>query len=383
MVGGHAVAVTGFVRDTSYAGGGYFAFKNSWGSSFGARGYGHLPVAYCQSSPCYFLAIRSVTYDGRTTPVSGAGLPPAAAGSFKAVQDNVFTPICTTCHSGASAPLGLRLDAANSYALLVNVPSVEVGSLKRVAPGDPANSYLVQKIEGRASVGARMPLGGPALSQANIDLVRAWIASGAPVADTGGTVASAPFAIASTIPAEGESAAAGMGELTLVFTAGVDASLASAGTIELAGPGGADLRAGGLARGLQRGGPADGERDDEVLRLAPGQPGRPLRHGELRVLRRHDERTPPGPQELQVELPEAAEVGRRDRGLVTSAAANAIIPAPRTGPEVRKNPVTPYDTTPLSKSNGETLGRVETASPESWSKGGCRIATCRHCTRFM
>lgn len=76
--GGHAVAVTGFVRDASYAGGGYFAFKNSWGSSFGARGYGHLPVAYCQSSPCYFLAIRSVTYDGRTTPVSGAGLPPAS-----------------------------------------------------------------------------------------------------------------------------------------------------------------------------------------------------------------------------------------------------------------------------------------------------------------
>ncbi|MFO1425927.1 MAG: hypothetical protein U1F11_02925 [Steroidobacteraceae bacterium] len=185
---------------------------------------------------------KGLDANGRPPAESGAGLPPAAAGSFKAVQDNVFTPICTTCHSGASAPLGLRLDAANSYALLVNVPSVEVGSLKRVAPGDPANSYLVQKIEGRASVGARMPLGGPALSQANIDLVRAWIASGAPVADTGGAVASAPFAIASTIPAEGESAAAGMGELTLVFTAGVDASLASAGTIELTGPGGAPLR---------------------------------------------------------------------------------------------------------------------------------------------
>jgi hypothetical protein len=28
-----------------------------------------------------------------------------------------------------------------------------------VKPGDPDNSYLVQKIEGRASVGGRMPLG--------------------------------------------------------------------------------------------------------------------------------------------------------------------------------------------------------------------------------
>lgn len=75
--GGHAVAVTGFVRDPSYAGGGYLVFKNSWGADFGDRGYGHLPLDYCKASTCYFLAIRSVSYAGRETPRDGGALPPA------------------------------------------------------------------------------------------------------------------------------------------------------------------------------------------------------------------------------------------------------------------------------------------------------------------
>ncbi len=51
----------------------------------------------------------------------------------------------------------------------------------RVKPGDPANSYLVQKLEGAAGItGERMPLGGPFLDQATIDKVKSWIASGAP-----------------------------------------------------------------------------------------------------------------------------------------------------------------------------------------------------------
>jgi methionine-rich copper-binding protein CopC len=177
---------------------------------------------------------KGLDANGRPPGESGAGLPPATGATFKAVQDNVLTPFCTGCHAGASAPLGLRLDAGNSYALLVNVASVEVGSLKRVLPGDPGNSYLVQKLEGRAAVGARMPLGGAALSQANIDLVRAWIAAGAPTAEAPGAVAAKAFAVTSTIPAAGEVALADTHSLTLVFSSGVDAALAQGGTIELA-----------------------------------------------------------------------------------------------------------------------------------------------------
>ncbi len=51
---------------------------------------------------------------------------PAANNDFQEIQDTIFTPVCTACHVGAGAPQGLRLDAGNSYALLVNVASAEV-----------------------------------------------------------------------------------------------------------------------------------------------------------------------------------------------------------------------------------------------------------------
>lgn len=106
---------------------------------------------------------------------SGGQLRP----TFASIQANVLTPMCVGCHAGAAAPAGLRLDASSSYALLVGVPSAEVGSLRRVAPGSPADSYLVQKLEGSAAVGARMPLGGPYLDAATIAVIRQWIADGA------------------------------------------------------------------------------------------------------------------------------------------------------------------------------------------------------------
>jgi Ca2+-binding RTX toxin-like protein len=91
----------------------------------------------------------------------------------------IFTNNCTRCHSGSGAPQGLKLDSANSFANLVNVNSNEVPSLKRVKPGDDSNSYIVQKIEGTAQVGGRMPLNSTPLSSANINLIRRWIVEGA------------------------------------------------------------------------------------------------------------------------------------------------------------------------------------------------------------
>lgn len=117
--------------------------------------------------------------NGRPIGEGSAASGPMTA-SFASIQSHVFTPICSVCHAGGAAPQGLRLDAANSYAMLVNVASSEVPSLKRVRPGDAANSYLVQKIEGRAAVGARMPFGGPYLDAQTITLIRQWIDAGAP-----------------------------------------------------------------------------------------------------------------------------------------------------------------------------------------------------------
>ena len=115
--------------------------------------------------------------DENGRPLDSGPLPLAA--TFASIQQNVFTPICTRCHAGAAAPAGLRLDEASSYAMLVNVASVEVPGLRRVQPGNPDLSYLIQKIEGRAAVGARMPLNSPPLPQATIDVIKQWIAEGA------------------------------------------------------------------------------------------------------------------------------------------------------------------------------------------------------------
>ncbi|HWM28488.1 MAG TPA: hypothetical protein VNQ14_08525 [Woeseiaceae bacterium] len=106
--------------------------------------------------------------------------PPFGA-NFSEIQAELFTPTCATagCHTGAAAPQGLRLDEDNSYGLLVDVASTEVPSILRVAPGDPDNSYLIQKLEGTASVGEQMPFGGTPLPQASIDVIRQWIIDGA------------------------------------------------------------------------------------------------------------------------------------------------------------------------------------------------------------
>lgn len=99
---------------------------------------------------------------------------------LSSIQSRVFTPICTTCHAGSAAPLGLRLEADAAYAMLVNAPSVEVPGLLRVAPGNPDASYLIQKLEGTATVGGRMPLNGPPLPPETIAVIRQWITDGAP-----------------------------------------------------------------------------------------------------------------------------------------------------------------------------------------------------------
>ena len=177
------------------------------------------------------LALAGCAGDGTGLDANGRPITgPVANNDFQEIQDTIFTPICTTCHIGGGAPQGLRLDAGNSYALLVNVASAEVPGTLRVSPGNPNASYLVQKIEGTALVGVRMPANGPPyLSQDRIDLVRRWIAAGAPMS-------SAPpdqLTVTSTIPGVSETAAPGLGKLTVIFNANVDSSRVSADTFTL------------------------------------------------------------------------------------------------------------------------------------------------------
>ena len=110
---------------------------------------------------------------------------PVSAATLDALQATTFTPNCAVsgCHTGPignSLPSGMDLSNADaSFANLVGVASLQEQTLSRVAAGDPNNSYLVQKVEGTAASGARMPLGGGVLDQALINDIRQWIANGA------------------------------------------------------------------------------------------------------------------------------------------------------------------------------------------------------------
>lgn len=152
---------------------------------------------------------------------------------FASIQANVFTPICSTCHTGAAAPLGLRLDEGAAYALLVNAPSTEVPSLLRVNPGDPSSSYLIQKLEGTAQVGGRMPLGGPPLPQETIAVIRQWIIEGAQAP----AQSSMPTSLRSAWPVQG-SVLKELSSIVVAADAELDTTVLTSGTLELSRSGG-------------------------------------------------------------------------------------------------------------------------------------------------
>ena len=101
------------------------------------------------------------------------------------VQSNVFGGVCTQCHTGASAPLGVNWSTETDTCDNIGRASGEISSMLEVASGLPDDSYLVWKLEGagpngEAIVGAQMPLNNPALSTDAIQNIRDWIADGTP-----------------------------------------------------------------------------------------------------------------------------------------------------------------------------------------------------------
>ncbi len=103
--------------------------------------------------------------------------------TFPEIQEQIFDQRCAPqCHSGGAASKGLALEPGRSLQSLVDVPSVEVPGLMRVAPGDSANSYLMVKLQpfdGRR-LGSRMPRTGPPyLSGPQLRALAQWIDAGA------------------------------------------------------------------------------------------------------------------------------------------------------------------------------------------------------------
>jgi hypothetical protein len=215
-----------------------------------------------------------VGLDSNAQPLSGSssgGTLPLSA-DFDAIQANVFTPICSVCHAGATAPQGLMLDAAHSYNLLVDVPSTEVPSILRVKPGDPTNSYIIQKLEGHAAVGGQMPLGETPLPATTIAFIVQWITDGAPAGASASAMA-ATFRVASVAPQDGDVLAVAPTQIVIGFTRELDATRADSSAVRLERIDGAAGAASASAVAIAPSVPAANPRALLLTALAPLLPG--------------------------------------------------------------------------------------------------------------
>jgi len=135
---------------------------------------------------CLFLIIGSSS--GRLIARDGdAGLtgeqPPAVSLAFD--LQPIFDTYCVQCHLLESAQGGLVLENGEAWTNLVNTDSTQA-PLKRVNPGIPAKSYLLNKLRGThipvGGSGQPMPYGSEAsagISVNSVELVERWISEGA------------------------------------------------------------------------------------------------------------------------------------------------------------------------------------------------------------
>jgi uncharacterized protein (TIGR03118 family) len=149
-------------------------FSISWNTTTTANGVVSLTAVATDA------AGNATTSTAVSVTVSNAAAP--AAATLAQLQSKYFGPICSSCHTGngASLPGVMNLTtAANSFAALVNVASIQRPQLMRVKPGDSANSYIIHKLTGVDITGSQMPLGGPAFTAEQVAEVSGWIDAGA------------------------------------------------------------------------------------------------------------------------------------------------------------------------------------------------------------
>jgi hypothetical protein len=136
-------------------------------------------IAHIAAVPALF-ALLTTSCQTSASPTAAAVQP-----TFADIQQKIFSSNCTTrsCHGDAGRG-GLVLTPDVAYANLINVPAqndaAKPKGKKRVIPGDPTNSFLLQKLTGPAAdEGDLMPQRGGSLSATDIEAIRLWIANGA------------------------------------------------------------------------------------------------------------------------------------------------------------------------------------------------------------
>lgn len=134
------------------------------------------------------LALTSIACDEQLRDV--AGPTPNLQPTLSSIQREIFNTqdssgrlSCVQCHTnvGRTPSGGVSLLEGQSFQALVGVSSRQKPGAIMVIPGDPDNSYLIQKLEGAPGlVGVRMPRGaGPFLTSGQMSIIRRWIQLGA------------------------------------------------------------------------------------------------------------------------------------------------------------------------------------------------------------
>jgi hypothetical protein len=121
-------------------------------------------------------------------PQKGADACADVTSTFDQIQQQIFDGSCgrQTCHNAPQSQHTLTLAPAEAFAALVGVmpddPLARSRGKLRVDPGNPANSYLLDKLRGdlEPAQGLRMPRQLAKLPKKKIRLIEAWIEAGAP-----------------------------------------------------------------------------------------------------------------------------------------------------------------------------------------------------------
>ena len=134
------------------------------------------------------LGAMSAACDEKLSDLTGA--TPNLQPTLSSIQREIFDTTdsagrqaCTNCHTdaGRTPPAGMVLRPGVAHSNLVGAASSGKPGAIRVIPGDPENSYLIHKLEGRPGiVGTPMPRGNALLSAGQILVIRRWIERGAP-----------------------------------------------------------------------------------------------------------------------------------------------------------------------------------------------------------
>lgn len=118
-------------------------------------------------------------------PGGGGGASGNPNATLAWLQFNVFGGICSQCHTGAAAPLGVNWSSESDSCANVGRTSGEMPPLVVIESGNPGGSYAIWKVEGagpngEAIVGAQMPLSNPPLTTETIQNMSDWITDGTP-----------------------------------------------------------------------------------------------------------------------------------------------------------------------------------------------------------